>query len=132
LCRDTSSALDSDKTATIDELKLVVGRFSGERDWDQFHNGKDLAIGIVTESSELLQRFRFKTEAQVDDLFRHPDSREGINEEISDVLYFVLRMAQRYQIDLATELRKKIEKNERRYPIKKYKGSNKKYSEPQM
>lgn len=122
--------MDSDKTTTIAELKSIVGRFSEDRDWDQFHNGKDLAIGIVTESSELLQWFRFKTEAQVDDLFRHPDSREGICEEISDVLYFLLRMAQRYHIDLTTELKKKIEKNEKRYPIKKYKGSNKKYTEP--
>ena len=122
--------MDSDKTSTIAELKSIVGRFSEDRDWDQFHNGKDLAIGIVTESSELLQWFRFKTEAQIDDLFRHPDSHEGICEEISDVLYFLLRMAQRYHIDLTTELKKKIEKNEQRYPIKKYKGSNKKYSEP--
>lgn len=122
--------MDSDKTTTIAELESIVGRFSEDRDWDQFHNGKDLAIGIVTESSELLQWFRFKTDAQVDDLFRHPDSREGICEEISDVLHFLLRMAQRYHIDLTTELKKKIEKNEKRYPIKKYKGSNKKYSEP--
>jgi NTP pyrophosphatase (non-canonical NTP hydrolase) len=122
--------LDSDKTTTIAELESIVGRFSEDRDWDQFHNGKDLAIGIVTESSELLQWFRFKTETQVDDLFRHSDSREGICEEISDVFYFLLRMAQRYHIDLTTELKKKIEKNEKRYPVKKYKGSNKKYSEP--
>jgi NTP pyrophosphatase (non-canonical NTP hydrolase) len=123
--------LDPDKIATIAELKSMVGRFSEERDWGQFHNGKELAIGIVTESSELLQLFRFKSEAEVDNLFMRANSREGICEEISDVLYFVLRLAQRYNIDLTTEMKKKLGKNEQRYPVKKYKGSNKKYSEPQ-
>jgi NTP pyrophosphatase (non-canonical NTP hydrolase) len=115
--------------ATIGDLEELVRQFSEERDWDQFHNAKELAIGIVTESSELLQRFRFKSESDVDSLFANPDSRREISEEVSDVLYFILRLAQLYRIDLAKELKKKVKKNAERYPLSKSKGSNKKYSE---
>jgi NTP pyrophosphatase (non-canonical NTP hydrolase) len=123
--------LKTDKETTIDELKTLVRRFSEERDWDRYHNAKDLAIGIVTEGSELLQRFRFKSEAEVDLAFRTPASRRAINEEISDTFYFLLRLAQRYGVNLSTELNRKIEKNKVHYPVERAKGSNKKYTELQ-
>ena len=58
-----------DRTASLDDLKMRVREFCEARDWDQFHNAKELAIGIVTESSELLQHFRFKSAEQVDEMF---------------------------------------------------------------
>lgn len=121
--------MGKDEETTVTDLKEIVRRFSQERDWDQFHNPKDLAIGIVTEGSELLEKFRFKSEAQANALLNSTSSRREINEELSDILYFVLRFAQRYGIDLSTELGKKVKKNAARYPIEKAKGSNKKYSE---
>lgn len=104
-------------------------KFSEERDWDQYHNAKDLAIGIVTEASELLEKLRFKSESEVELLLKSPASRKAIGEELSDTLYFVLRLAQKYDFDLSTELREKIRKNGLRYPIERSKGSNKKYDE---
>jgi len=59
-----------DEKAYLTELKEKVKNFCEERDWDQFHNAKDLAIGIITEASELLELFRFKTEKQVGDMFK--------------------------------------------------------------
>ncbi len=117
-----------DKQRTILELKELVQQFCEERDWDQFHNAKELAIGIVTEASELLQHFRFKTPEEVDALFESA-RRNEIESEVADVLYFLLRLAQLYQIDLSTALEKKIEQNHKKYPVEKAKGSNKKYSE---
>jgi len=117
-----------DKT-TIKELKNKIKKFCEDRDWDQFHNAKDLAIGIITESAELLQYFRFRSNKEVEDMFNSKEMREKISDEVADVLYFVLRLAQRYNIDLTTELNKKLEKNEKRYPVEKAKGSNKKYTE---
>ena len=76
-----------------------------------------------------MQKFRFKSESEADALVKSVSSRNEINEELSDILYFVLRFAQRFGIDLSTELGKKIEKNAKRYPIEKAKGSNKKYGE---
>ncbi len=110
-----------DKT-NVAELKELVKTFCEERDWDQYHNAKELAIGIVTEASELLEHFRFKSENQVDAMFEDNSKRQELIEEISDVLYFLVRLAQRYNIDLSTELEDKMKKNEEKYPIEKVKG----------
>ena len=118
-----------DNKTNIQELKDKIKRFCEDRDWDQYHGAKDLAIGIITESSELLEHFRFKLEGEIEEMFKNTEKRKEISEEIADVLYFLLRLAQRYNIDLATELNKKIDKNEKKYPIDKSKGSNKKYTE---
>ncbi|MDO8510620.1 MAG: nucleotide pyrophosphohydrolase [Nanoarchaeota archaeon] len=118
-----------DHQTNINELKEKVKTFCEERDWDQFHNAKELAIGIATEASELLQYFRFKSEQQVDEMFNKEFKKQQISEEMADVFYFLLRLAQRYNIDLTTELDNKMKKNELKYPIEKAKGSNKKYDE---
>jgi len=119
----------NDNDTKISDLKKIIQTFSEDRDWDQFHNAKELVIGIVTEASELLQHFRFKTEKQIDDMFKNQEKRKEICQEISDVLYFLIRLAQRYDVDLSTELKDKMKKNEMKYPIDKSKGSNMKYSE---
>ncbi len=118
-----------DSGTNLEELKKKVKKFCDERDWDQYHNAKELVIGIVTEASELLEHLRFKSPEQVDEMFRDGNIRQEMSEELADVLYFVLRLAQRYEIDLTEALDKKMEKNEKRYPVERAKGSNKKYTE---
>ncbi len=119
----------TDNKTTIRELKEKVRNFCKARDWDQFHNAKELAIGIVTEASELLQHFRFKSNNQGNEMFQDKLKKQEFSEEISDILFFILRLAQRYDIDLSLELENKIKKNGERYPVHKAKGSNKKYTE---
>ncbi len=114
---------------TIETLIEKVKVFCEERDWDQFHNPKDLAIGISTEANELLDIFRFKTEKEIKCLFKNVDKRKHIEEELADTLFFILRFAQMNQIDLADCLDKKIEKNSKKYPVNKVKGKNLKYTE---
>jgi len=92
-------------------LELSVQTFCEARDWDQFHNVKDLTIGLSTESNELLQLFRFKTEAQCDALMQ--TQRTAIEDEMADVLYYLLRIAQRYDIDLQAAFEAKMSKNTR-------------------
>ena len=118
----------TDDTSTISDLKEMVRGFCEEREWDQFHNSKDLAIGIVTEASELLQLLRFKNESEIEEMM-NSDRRERIVGELSDTLYFVLRFAQMNGIDLSSELERKINKNREKYPVELAKGSNKKYDE---
>jgi len=119
-----------DHKTNVHELKEKVKKFCDDRDWERYHNAKDLAIGIVTEASELLDRFRFKTEAQAEEMLKDPEKREKITDEIADTLYFILRLAQKYDIDLTTELNRKMEKNNKNYPIEKVKGQEfKKYNE---
>jgi NTP pyrophosphatase (non-canonical NTP hydrolase) len=117
------------KNVTVEELQDMIAEFCKERDWDQFHNPKDLAIGISTESSELLELFRFKSEKESKEMFKDPESKEKIYDEFADVLYFVLRFAQMNNIDVKSALIDKMKKNEKKYPIEKSKSSNKKYDE---
>ena len=118
----------NDRKTTVEELKNLVRKFCEERNWGKFHNVKELAIGISTEAGELLQHFRFKSHGECDRMMKS-ESREEIVDELSDVLYFVLRLAQLYNIDLSSSLKRKLEKNEKKYPVEKSRGSNKKYNE---
>ncbi len=118
-----------DSNTNIEDLKKMVREFCEERDWNQFHNPKDLAIGIGTEASELLQLFRFKDIDECMDMMEDIDSRTAICDELSDVLYFVLRFAQMNNIDLSSSLKKKLFKNNEKYPVEFFKGSNKKYNQ---
>lgn len=114
----------ADKTTKIDELKETVKKFCEDRDWNQFHNAKELSIGVATEAGELLQHFRFKNSEQVEKYFEK--HREELSDEIADVLFFLLRLSQRYDVDLTTALQNKIKKNDKKYPVEESKGSNEK------
>ncbi len=118
-----------DEQITITELKQKIKLFCEERDWDQYHNAKELAIGVITEAAELLDPFRFKSPQEVDAMFKDSQKREQISEEMAAVFYFLIRLAQKYDIDLSSELVRKLEKNHKKYPVNKAKGSNKKYTE---
>ncbi|MCL4382052.1 nucleotide pyrophosphohydrolase [Candidatus Marsarchaeota archaeon] len=120
--------MDDDRT-TIQELKDEIKEFCDERDWGKYHSAKELSIGMITESAELIDHFRFKSDNEADEILADEKKRKEVNEELSDVLYFVLRFAQKYKIDLAHELREKMKKNSQKYPLDKAKGSNKKYNE---
>ena len=118
-----------DKKTSLKELKDEVQYFCEERDWDQFHNPKDLAIGIITEASELLELFRFKSLHEMDEMLKDEKKKALIGEEIADVFFFLLRFVQMNDMDLSELLLKKIQINETKYPIETAKGSNKKYTE---
>ena len=116
-------------TTSVNELKKLVQNFCEERDWDQFHTLKELSIGISTEAAELLDIFRFQSEEQIQALLDDPVKKENISDELSDVLFFVLRLSQRFDIDLTSSLKNKIEKNAKKYPVEKSIGKNTKYTD---
>ena len=118
--------MDSD--CTIEDLKRLAGDFCEERDWAQFHNPKDLAIGIASEAGELLELFRFKSEEQSAEMCAE-SRRTDVSEELADTLYFVLRFSQITGIDLSEALKDKLAKNALKYPADKVRGCNKKYDE---
>lgn len=117
------------KKMMLDDLINKVKSFCEERDWDQYHNPKDLAIGLSTESNELLDIFRFKSEEQMKEMLKDTKYREHISEELADVFFFVLRFAQMNEIDLEKALMDKLEKNGKKYPAEKVRGRNLKYTE---
>ena len=114
---------------SIQALQNLVKKFCEDRDWDQFHTPKDLAIGIITEASELLEMFRFLSAEEAADLLSNPQKKINIEDEIADVFFFILLFSQRFDIDLASALIKKIDKNEKKYPVEKSRGSNLRYTD---
>lgn len=113
----------------IERFKSQVKAFCSERDWDQFHDIKELAIGVSTESAELLEIFRFRSKTECDALVTEPASRESIEDELADVFFFVVRMCEKYGLDLDEAFARKMEKNARKYPVDKSRGSNRKYDQ---
>ena len=121
------SGKPGDKVTTIAELKAKVAQFCTEREWDQFHSAKDLGIGLITEAAELLEHFRFQDQTQIATLLADPVARAEIAHELSDILFFVLRFAQRFDFDLAQAFTTKMARNAERYPVAAARGSNAKY-----
>ena len=105
----------------IEIIQEELRRFTQERDWDQFHNGKDLAIGLSIEASELLEAFLWKKPEDA-----NPDK---IKEELADVLNYAFQMADKYNLDIKEIMLEKIRKNAEKYPVEKAKGTAKKYNE---
>ena len=118
-----------DSERKILEIKELIKEYCEERDWDQFHGAKDLAVALSIEASELLEHFRFKSKEEVEELFKNLKKREEIEDEMADILYFLFRLAQKYDIDISEAFDRKMEINKNKYPIDKAKGSNKKYNE---
>jgi len=118
-----------DQTTTLMSLREQVRIFCEDRDWDQFHGPKDLAIGVITEASELLERFRFLDEDASQKALTDDRQRSRIGDELADVLFFLLRFADRFDFDLDDALRRKMAMNAKNYPVNKARGSNRKYSE---
>lgn len=118
--------MDKDKK-TLENLLETIKQFNQDRDWDQFHNPKDLAIGMVTESAELLDLFRFVSADKLEALM--VDKQEAIEEEVMDVLYFVLRFAQMNHINIYDAFERKMAKNEKKYPVESVRGKHHKYTE---
>ncbi|MBM4269070.1 MAG: nucleotide pyrophosphohydrolase [Deltaproteobacteria bacterium] len=122
-------ATGTDRDTPLEALKAVVERFCTERDWDQFHDAKELSIGAATEAGELLALFRFQTGPDIENLLGDASSRRRVEEEMADVLFFILRLAQRYDIDLTSAFTRKLALNAVRYPVEKSRGKNRKYDE---
>jgi dCTP diphosphatase len=113
----------------LNELMLRVRQFAAERDWEQFHTPKNLAMALVAEAGELAAEFQWLTAAQS----AAPDARqmERIRAESADVLIYLVRLADELGFDLLGAATMKVQENERRYPVDKVRGSSKKYTEYQ-
>jgi dCTP diphosphatase len=126
-CISSPPRHDGFMTDSIHELTLAITSFRDARDWKQFHSPKDMAVGITTEAGELLQHFVWQSNEQSEK--RACERRQDIAGEIADIGILLFELADNLQIDLAQAMRDKLEKNERRYPVGKSRGSNKKYNE---
>ena len=112
---------------SFEELQAMIRKFVDDRDWDQFHNPKDLSISLSLEAAEVLEHFQWKNDAE---MAAHAEKhKDDVGEELADVLYWVLLLANKLNINLSEAFKAKMVKNEAKYPIEKAKGSHKKYTE---
>ena len=112
----------------METLTRKIGKFVKERDWEQFHSPKNIAISISLESSELLEIFQWSRGLSWSE-FENDRLKSRAEEELSDILIYLIRFADLAGIDLEKSAIEKIEKNKKKYPIEKFKGSDKKYDD---
>lgn len=105
----------------IGEITQALLKFRNERDWEQFHNPKDLALAINVEAGELLELFLWKNSESA--------NTEKIKEELADVFAYAFLLAEKYKLDVKEIVLEKIAKNGEKYPVEKAKGTSKKYDE---
>jgi NTP pyrophosphatase (non-canonical NTP hydrolase) len=113
--------------ATLEELRHALRQFAAERDWDQFHSPKNLAMALAVEAAELLEHFQWLKEGTAAEL--PPEAHGQVREELADVLLYLVRLADKLDLDLLEAARDKLELNARKYPAEQVRGSSKKYTE---
>ncbi len=108
-------------------LRDDLRQFAAERDWDQFHSPKNLASALAVEAAELLEPFQWLTEEQSRNL--DEKRRAAVAEELADVQIYLIRLADKLDVDLLHAVRAKMVRNAEKYPVASFKGSARKYSD---
>lgn len=108
----------------LEEIKQYLRKFAEERDWEQFHSPKNLSMALSVEVAELVEHFQWLTEAQSLEL--DAETKTKVTEEIADVQLYLVRLADRLNIDILDAVNNKTKANEQRFTIEKVKGSAKK------
>ena len=113
------------QSLTLEALRAQLRAFVTERDWDQFHNPKNLAMALVVEAGELVEQFQWLTPEQSEQL--PPETCAAVEMEVADVLLFLLRLCDRLDIDPLQAAQRKLALNAQKYPVPKARGRATKY-----
>lgn len=108
-------------------LRDALRQFASMRDWDQFHSPKNLAAALSVEAAELLEQFQWLTEEQSRAL--DPARLEAVRQELADVLLYLVRLADKLDVDLVAAAQAKLALNALKYPVDKARGSSRKYTD---
>lgn len=112
----------ADTTTTLATLKEAVRQFAAERDWEQFHSPKNLAMGLAIETAELMEHFLWVDCPSSREVGQDPSRRPDIADELADVACYLLNLSLSLDIDLSDAIAAKLVKNARKYPAEKYRG----------
>lgn len=111
----------------IEELRLNLEKFNNERDWEQFHSPKNVAMALSVEAGEIVEIFQWTGE---EESYKLEDKEmQKLGAEIGDVFLYLLLLASKFDLDLINVAKQKLEINKKKYPVDKAKGSAKKYTE---
>jgi dCTP diphosphatase len=114
------------------DLPRLIERIRGfvkERDWEQFHTPKNLAMALAAEGGELLEVFQWLTEEEARRVMSDERKAAAVRDELSDIFVYLLRIADVLEVDLATAVERKLERNAEKYPVALSRGSARKYTE---
>ena len=111
---------------SLDDLRARINTFVQERDWEQYHSPKNLAMAMIVEAAELVEHFQWNTIEQSYQL--SAEKREQVSHELADTFVYLLRIAEVTGVDLITATNAKIELNAKKYPADKVRGKNDKYT----
>jgi len=117
----------TDNETTLTDVKQMISRFVEERDWLQYHDPKNLVMAMMSEVGELADQFRWVSNTESHTLAASTEHAEDVADELADIMMFAIEFASVCNIDIASAITSKLEKNAVRYPIEKAKGSCKKY-----
>ena len=124
---DFESMQDVEAMNDFETMREYLRDFAAQRDWDQFHSPKNLAMALAVEAAELLEHFQWLSEEQSAGLT--PEQLAPVADEIADVQLYLVRLADRLGVDIPTAVAKKTKKNEAKYPADKVRGSARKYTD---
>jgi len=110
----------TDEQTTVSELRQLMAQFVAERDWGQFHSPKNLAMSMAIEASELMEHFQWLTNEQSEEI--DAAVRHEVGEELADVVCYAMSLANSLDIDIASAVFQKMEKNRLKYPVDKFRG----------
>ena len=113
------------------DVQLIQSRlkkFAEERDWEQFHNPKNITMALSVEDAELVEIFQWSNSGGLDEI-NDPDIKAQIEKEIADIFNYLLKLTDMLDIDLEKAALNKIDENDAKYPVEKFKGISKKYNQ---
>lgn len=114
-------------TDSLEDLRHALADFAARRDWDQFHTPKNLAMALIAEAAELVEHFQWLTPEQSQNL--DGERLSEVEYELADILIYLIRTADKLDVDLIDAARRKMALNESRYPVEKVRGSAKRAGE---
>ena len=106
-----------DETTTLADLRAAVDRFVDARDWYEYHTPKNLAMSIAIEAAEIMEHFQWSTVTDAQAFMENEENRAEVADELADVLIYCLSFANATDIDVSEAIRKKLDRNEGRFPI---------------
>ena len=118
----------TDATTTIGDVKAALRAFARERDWEQFHNPKDLGLALSIEIGEILEHFRFQTNEEIAKRLEDETFRASLAHELADAASFIIRLADVTGIDLAAAIEEKMRLSAEKYPADTVRGKPHKYT----
>ena len=112
----------ADESVTVTDLRKVVAEFIAARDWQSYHDAKNLAMSIAIEAAELMERFQWVRTDELPAVLASGAERAMIEDEVADIACYLLSFVNALDIDLSTAVRAKIAKNEQKYPVERFHG----------